>query len=173
MARFVFLHGFTQSHHHWHAAAHLLREQVDPTGTLAFVDLPGHGLAADDTSGSIDDVGPRLTRLAGRGTYVGYSMGGFGTCRIMGSEPRLFAAAIPVAGVSASDVGELLRKPIWMFHAEDDAVVPVAGAREFAEQMKRNKQFKYTESKTGGHGVVGQVFNDPETHEWLFAQSLK
>ena len=104
---------------------------------------------------------------------VGYSMGGFGTCRIMGSEPRLFAAAIPVAGVSASDVGELLRKPIWMFHAEDDAVVPVAGAREFAEQMKRNKQFKYTESKTGGHGVVGQVFNDPETHEWLFAQSLK
>ena len=60
-----------------------------------------------------------------------------------------------------------------MFHAEDDALVPVAGAREFAELMKRNKQFKYTESKTGGHGVAGLVFNDPETHQWLFSQSLK
>lgn len=104
---------------------------------------------------------------------VGHSMGGYGTCHIMASEPRLFAAAIPVAGVSPGDVGELSRKPIWMFHAEDDSSTPVAGAREFADQMKKNKQFKYTESKTGGHGVVGQVFKDPETQTWLFAQSLK
>ncbi len=104
---------------------------------------------------------------------VGHSMGGYGTCHIMASEPRLFAAAIPVAGVSPGDVGELSRKPIWMFHAEDDSLVPVAGAREFAESMKRNNQFKFTESKTGGHGVVETVFNTPETHTWLFAQSLK
>jgi predicted esterase len=104
---------------------------------------------------------------------VGHSMGGFGTCHIMGSEPRLFAAAIPVAGVSSSDTGELSRKPIWMFHAADDELVPVAGAREFAELMKQDKQFKYTESATGGHGVVGKVFDDPETHKWLFEQHLK
>lgn len=76
MARFVFLHGFTQTHHHWHRAADLLRRRTDPAATLAFVDLPGHGLAGDDLGGTIDDVGPRLTRLAGSGTYVGYSMGG-------------------------------------------------------------------------------------------------
>lgn len=104
---------------------------------------------------------------------VGHSMGGFGTCHIMGSEPRLFAAAIPVAGVSAGDAGELSRKPMWMFHAADDDLVPVAGAREFAELMKQDKQFKYTESPTGGHGVVGKVFDDPETHKWLFEQHLK
>ncbi len=103
---------------------------------------------------------------------VGHSMGGYGTCHIMGSEPRLFAAAIPVAGVSMGDVGELSRKPIWLFHAADDTLVPVAGARGFAEQMKKNKHFKYTESQTGGHGVADPVFNDPETHKWLFAQSL-
>lgn len=74
--RFVFLHGFTQTHHHWHAAARLLADRDDRAATLAFVDLPGHGLAADDLSGAIDDVGHRLTRLAGPGTYVGYSMGG-------------------------------------------------------------------------------------------------
>jgi predicted esterase len=104
---------------------------------------------------------------------VGHSMGGFGTCHIMGSEPRLFAAAIPVSGVSSGDTGELSRKPIWMFHATDDELVPVAGAREFAELMKQDKQFKYTESATGGHGVVGKVFDDPETHKWLFEQHLK
>ena len=104
---------------------------------------------------------------------VGHSMGGFGTCHIMGSEPRLFAAAIPVSGVSQGDVQAMDRKPVWMFHAADDNIVPVAGAREFAESMKKDKQFKYTESPTGGHGVVGPVFNDPETHKWLFAQQLK
>lgn len=76
MTRWVFLHGFTQTHHHWHAAAHVLAGTVDPGATLAFVDLPGHGLAADDREGQIDDVGPRLVQVAGRGTYVGYSMGG-------------------------------------------------------------------------------------------------
>lgn len=76
MHRFVFLHGFTQTHHHWHAAAHLLADRVGPSATLAFVDLPGHGLAADDLDGTIDGLGPRLVRLAGPGTYVGYSMGG-------------------------------------------------------------------------------------------------
>jgi predicted peptidase len=104
---------------------------------------------------------------------IGHSMGGFGTCHIMGSEPRLFAAAIPVSGVSQGDAAAMDRKPVWMFHAADDNLVPVAGAREFAEAMKRDKLFKYTESPTGGHGVVGPVFNNPETHQWLFAQQLK
>lgn len=76
MARFVFLHGFTQSHHHWHDVAHRLAASVDRTAALAFVDLPGHGLATDDRAGSIDSIGPRLVGLAGAGTYVGYSMGG-------------------------------------------------------------------------------------------------
>ncbi|MFP5489437.1 MAG: alpha/beta fold hydrolase [Acidimicrobiia bacterium] len=77
MHRFVFLHGFTQTHHHWHAvAARVVVAQVDPGATAAFVDLPGHGLAAADTDGSFDTIGARLVDLAGAGTYVGYSMGG-------------------------------------------------------------------------------------------------
>lgn len=74
--RFVLLHGFTQTHHHVHAFAHRLAERVGGDPTLVVVDLPGHGLSGDDAGGTIDAIGPRLVELAGRGTYVGYSMGG-------------------------------------------------------------------------------------------------
>lgn len=76
--RLVFLHGFTQTHHHWHRVAHRVAdhaaERFAPV-TLAFVDLPGHGLSGDDDL-PIDAAGDPLAALAGRGTYVGYSMGG-------------------------------------------------------------------------------------------------
>lgn len=74
--RLVCLHGFTQTHHHWHRVAHAVAARIDGRTTLAFVDLPGHGLADEDRAGSIDDVGPRLAHLGGPGTWIGYSMGG-------------------------------------------------------------------------------------------------
>lgn len=73
--RLVFLHGFTQTHHHWHECAHLIAGRLQATPTLAFVDLPGHGLSADDER-SIEDAAPSLGRAGGSGTYVAYSMGG-------------------------------------------------------------------------------------------------
>lgn len=93
--RLVFLHGFTQTHHHWRRCAHLIARRVaarhgrDPT--LALVDLPGHGLAADDLDGDIDGCGPKLTALAGPGVYIGYSMGGR-----MGLVAAASASAAPI-----------------------------------------------------------------------------
>jgi 2-succinyl-6-hydroxy-2,4-cyclohexadiene-1-carboxylate synthase len=75
VGRFVFLHGFTQTHHHWHGPAAVLAARFTPRPTFAFVDLPGHGLAVDDRSG-IADAAPELAALGGPGTWVGYSMGG-------------------------------------------------------------------------------------------------
>lgn len=72
--RFVFLHGFTQTHHHWHGPGAVLARRFQPAPTLAFVDLPGHGLAADDRTG-ITTAGTELAELGGAGTWVGYSMG--------------------------------------------------------------------------------------------------
>lgn len=72
--RLVFLHGFTQTHHHWHRCALMLGRMRDRP-THAFVDLPGHGLSGDDTI-EISRAGGPLAELVGRGTYIGYSMGG-------------------------------------------------------------------------------------------------
>jgi 2-succinyl-6-hydroxy-2,4-cyclohexadiene-1-carboxylate synthase len=73
--RLVFLHGFTQTHHHWQPCAHLIAAQVPEHPTLAFLDLPGHGLSGSDHR-SIEAVAEEIPRLGGSGTYIGYSMGG-------------------------------------------------------------------------------------------------
>lgn len=73
--RLVFLHGFTQTHHHWHGGAHLIADRLRSAPTLAFVDLPGHGLSDRDPT-EIAACGPPIVDLAGPGTYIGYSMGG-------------------------------------------------------------------------------------------------
>ena len=71
--RLVFLHGFTQTHHHWHACARLIAQRLGDDPALAFFDMPGHGLSRDALT--IEEAAPRLPALGGRGTYIGYSMG--------------------------------------------------------------------------------------------------
>ena len=74
--RLVFLHGFTQTHHHWRHCADRLAARFDRRPTCGFVDIDGHGLADDDRDDTIDSCGPAVLSVGGPGTYVGYSMGG-------------------------------------------------------------------------------------------------
>lgn len=106
---------------------------------------------------------------------IGYSMGGFGTCHLMNAEPRLFTAGVAVAGCTGVDTANTFKKrPLWLFHAKDDQVVDVAGSQALAKALERSeKTFKYTEFPTGGHGIIGKVFDDPEVHKWLFSQVEK
>lgn len=105
---------------------------------------------------------------------IGYSMGGFGTCHLIESEPRLFAAGVAVAGCSGAGSASAFRSlPLWLHHAADDDIVNVQGSRDLAEALKRSKSFKFTEYPDGGHGIVGRVFDTPEVHSWLFAQARK
>ena len=103
--------------------------------------------------------------------YVcGHSMGGFGTCHLLATEGRMFAAGIPVAGCT-NDAAALKRTPLWVFHAADDDVVKVDGARTLAKALDHAKSFKYTEYPTGGHGITSTVFADDAVFDWLFAQT--
>jgi 2-succinyl-6-hydroxy-2,4-cyclohexadiene-1-carboxylate synthase len=70
----VFLHGFTQTHHHWHGPARSVATALAGNHTLRFIDLPGHGLSTAERI-SISSSAPALARLGGRGTWIGYSMG--------------------------------------------------------------------------------------------------
>ncbi len=105
---------------------------------------------------------------------AGFSMGGFGTCHFIHSDPRLFAAGVAVAGCTGPDTAPSFKKtPIWLFHAVDDATVEVKYSRDLAAALSRNKDCKYTEYPSGGHGIAGTVFETADVHDWLFAQGGK
>lgn len=126
----------------------------------------------DEVVGLVKDLVKSLPIDKTRLYVTGHSMGGFGTCHLLAAEPRLFAAGIPMAGCSG-DAGALRRIPLWVFHAADDDVVKVDGARRLAEALERAKTFKYTEYPDGGHGITDRVFNDDAVHDWLFGQARK
>ena len=126
----------------------------------------------DETIALIKDMVKNLPIDKERIYIMGHSMGGFGTCHLIGSEPRLFAAGVPISGCS-TDSGPLKRMPLWLFHAADDDVVKVDGARSLAKALDKSKTFKYTEYPDGGHGIADKVFQDEAVHDWLFAQGGK
>ncbi len=104
---------------------------------------------------------------------VGYSMGGFGTCQLINGETRLFAAGVAVAGCTGPETAGTFKKvPLWLFHAADDTTVEVKYSRDLAGALKREKDCKFTEYPTGGHGIVGKVFEEEGMHEWLFAKGV-
>lgn len=67
---------------------------------------------------------------------VGLSMGGFGTFDLIRKYPKMFASAVPTAGlgvVSASDT--IAMTPIWVFHSETDGTVDVSGSRNIVNKL--------------------------------------
>ena len=69
--RLVLVHGFTQTGRSWDPLLPLLDERFD----VVAPDLPGHGARRDIHVG-MDEAARLLGEDGGRGTYVGYSMGG-------------------------------------------------------------------------------------------------
>ncbi|MEP4077351.1 prolyl oligopeptidase family serine peptidase [Haloferula sp.] len=105
---------------------------------------------------------------------LGYSMGGGGTIHLVTSEPKLFAAAIVIAGWASGDASKVFKKvPCWAFHGGKDDVVDPSSIQELAEDLKRVDSFKYTEFPDDGHSVWGKSLNSEATHEWLFSQTKK
>ena len=88
---------------------------------------------------------------------TGLSMGGRGTWTINRLFPDRFACMVGICGTydfdlaaveehAAEVVGKLKKKPIWIFHAEDDAVVDVNLSRKVYELFRQaGSGIRYTE----------------------------
>ncbi len=103
---------------------------------------------------------------------TGYSMGAYGTFHLLATEPKFFAAAVPIAGGgNPSKVRGHRKVPVWVFHGAKDDIVDVEQSRQMVDAMKKARaEVTYTELPDGDHGIGGQVYQDPKVHEWLFAQ---
>ena len=105
--------------------------------------------------------------------YVtGQSGGGFGTYAFIIGNPGLFAAAAPVCGTGdTTKAGRIAKIPIWIFHGDQDGLVPVRKSREMFEALKRaGGEPKYTEYKGVKHNSWDKAYATEEFWEWLFEQ---
>ena len=131
-----------------------------------------HGAQAGTVVEIINDLVKYLPIDENRIYLTGYSMGGYGTFTLLGMEPKLFAAGIPVAGGgNPSSASKFKNVAVWVFHGAKDKVVKVEQSRSMVEALKKARgNVKYTEDPEGNHGIGGKIYADKEVHEWMFAQ---
>ena len=105
---------------------------------------------------------------------TGLSMGGHGTYDMLIRNPGMFAAAVVVC--SFTDVREakvLAETPLWIFHGEDDQVVPVDNARVLVNALETvGSKPKYTEYPETNHNSWDKAFAEEKMYSWLFKKKL-
>ncbi len=103
---------------------------------------------------------------------VGFSMGSSGLWDILSRYPDLFAAAIPISGVSDTTVANRIHHiPIWAFHGQDDTIAPVRLNIEMIGAINRSGgDGKLTVFENTGHSCVNRALNEPGLLHWLYSQ---
>jgi predicted peptidase len=105
--------------------------------------------------------------------YVtGLSMGGYATWDLLGRVPDKIAAALPICGGGdPSLAGRFKSIPVWAFHGEADATVPVKTTRKMIEALeKAGGTPKSTIYPDVNHDSWTPTYADPEVIRWMFAQ---
>jgi hypothetical protein len=114
--------------------------------------------------------------------YVtGASLGASGTWSL--SEPSLFAAAVPMAGVGMCELPNLIRRlPIWAFHGARDVTIPPGGvwsgegwivkaSRGLIADLRSLGWYPiYTEYAWASHELGAGLYEPPGLVDWLMAQ---
>lgn len=103
---------------------------------------------------------------------TGLSMGGYGAWDLAMREPHRFAALLPVCGGGDPASVERLRGlPIWIWHGDRDAAVPVVRSRQMAEALqKASIEASYSELPGVGHDSWRQAYGPDGALEWMFSQ---
>lgn len=86
---------------------------------------------------------------------MGHSMGGGGTWHLALKHPDIWAAIAPIAPAifrPENEVSKIKHIPVILVQGDADKLVPVAGARRWAEEMKKQGMtYEYIEVAGGGH----------------------
>ncbi len=119
----------------------------------------------------------RTERVDTTRLYVaGLSMGGMGTFELLARQPGRFAAAIPICGGGNPLLAPLYasRTPMWVFHGEADAVVPVGLSRKMVDAARSaGGKVRYTEYPGVNHDSWTPAFAEPDLLKWLFSHRNK
>jgi predicted peptidase len=105
--------------------------------------------------------------------YVGgLSMGGMGTYEILSRMPETFAAAFAICGGADPAIVEKYPKGfnIWIFHGEQDNVVPPEFSKTMARVINsRGGNAKLSLYPEDNHNSWDSAFSEPYLLPWLFS----
>ena len=127
---------------------------------------------------------------------TGVSMGGYGTWYLALMHPQRYAALLPICGgldmpslperpkptADASDqerdyvgAADRLRDiPVWVFHGEQDEVVPVEESRRMVKALREEGvEVRYTEYPGVGHNSWEAAYSDPQVISWLLSRGRR
>lgn len=100
----------------------------------------------------------------------GLSMGGMGTFELLRRKPEVFAAAFAICGGdNIANVKYYQDVPLWIFHGEDDPIVPASFSVDIVEQLKKlgsKPRFKLYPGVD--HNSWDSAFQEPDLLSWLF-----
>jgi predicted peptidase len=99
---------------------------------------------------------------------TGMSMGGFGTWDLGIKFPNRFATLMPLCGGGKpQEVCAIKDVPVWVFHGDRDAKVPIRRSDEMVKALRQcGGNPRYTVLKGKGHDIHRQ-FADPALYEWM------
>ena len=109
---------------------------------------------------------------ASRVYVCGLSMGGMGTFEIVRRDPDRFAAAIAICGGAHPDTAKEIHKTAWwIFHGEDDPVVPVSHSKKMNTALKeKGADVTLTLYKEVLHDSWTPALAETKLFSWLFSK---
>ncbi|HEX4607456.1 MAG TPA: alpha/beta hydrolase [Urbifossiella sp.] len=138
----------------WYGARPLVKGAADDPANIA-------ELSEKDVMNVLDIVKKGYTIDPDRIYLMGHSMGGGGAWHLGTKYPDVWAGLAPIAPATArpaTDAEKIKHIPVILVQGDEDKLVPVAGARRWADQMKKlGMTYEYIEVKGGDHvAVAGQ-----------------
>lgn len=104
-------------------------------------------------------------------TFItGISMGGYASWGMITRYPGVFkAAAIVCGGGNPTRVNKIADTRIWLFHSDDDDIVPVKASREMYEAARyAGIDIKYNEYSGLLHNSWRKAYSEPALISWFF-----
>ncbi len=111
---------------------------------------------------------------------AGVSMGGYGVWHFASRFAETFAALVAICGGSPLLTGERFAPiakqigstPVWVFHGEQDRIVPVSESRSMVNAIREHGgSVKYNEYEKVGHEVWLNALKEKQLLPWLLSQN--
>ena len=105
----------------------------------------------------------------------GISRGGGAAWEMAVQYPETFAAMAVVCGMTPLPYASWINKkmPIWVFHGEDDEVIPVEESESMVNKLKEfGYDVRFTKYENVGHEAWSKAYATDELYEWFLEQKL-